>query len=72
MLQLTAQSRIFLAVQPIDFRKGIEGLGDHGLPTRHVACHRDVGRGPIAAGVDAVPPRPSGGPPEPIDHVIDG
>jgi transposase len=26
MLQLTAQSRIFLAVQPVDFRKGIDGL----------------------------------------------
>lgn len=26
MLQLTPQSRIFLAVQPVDFRKGIEGL----------------------------------------------
>ena len=26
MLQLTAQSRIFLAVQPVDCRKGIDGL----------------------------------------------
>ncbi len=26
MLQLTPQSRIFLAVQPVDFRKGIDGL----------------------------------------------
>ena len=26
MLQLSAQSRIFLAVQPVDFRKGIDGL----------------------------------------------
>ena len=26
MLQLTPQSRIFLAMQPVDFRKGIDGL----------------------------------------------
>ncbi len=26
MLQLAPQSRIFLAVQPVDFRKGIDGL----------------------------------------------
>jgi transposase len=26
MVQLTPQSRIFLATQPIDFRKGIDGL----------------------------------------------
>jgi transposase len=26
MLQLTPQSRIFLAVQPVDFRKGMDGL----------------------------------------------
>jgi transposase len=26
MLQLTPQSRIFLAVHPVDFRKGIDGL----------------------------------------------
>jgi len=26
MLQLTPQSRIFLAVPPVDFRKGIDGL----------------------------------------------
>jgi hypothetical protein len=26
MVQLTPQSRIFLAVQPVDFRKGIDGL----------------------------------------------
>ena len=26
MLQLTPQSRIFLAVEPADFRKGIDGL----------------------------------------------
>jgi len=26
MLQLTPQSRIFVAVQPVDFRKGIDGL----------------------------------------------
>jgi hypothetical protein len=27
MLQLTPQSRIFVAVEPVDFRKGIDGLG---------------------------------------------
>jgi len=27
MLQLTPQSRIFLATTPVDFRKGIDGLG---------------------------------------------
>lgn len=26
MLQITPQTRIFLAVRPVDFRKGIEGL----------------------------------------------
>ena len=26
MLQLTPQSRIFLAVAPVDFRRGIDGL----------------------------------------------
>lgn len=26
MLQLSAQSRIFLAVEPVDFRRGIDGL----------------------------------------------
>lgn len=26
MLQLTPQSRIFVAVEPVDFRKGIDGL----------------------------------------------
>ena len=28
MLQLTPQSRIFLVVQPVDFRKGIDGLAE--------------------------------------------
>jgi len=39
MLQLTPQSRILLATEPVDFRKGIDGLaavcrqvlGDHPL-----------------------------------------
>ena len=26
MLQITAQSKIFLAIQPIDFRKGMDGI----------------------------------------------
>ena len=27
MIQLTPQSRIFIATEPVDFRKGIDGLG---------------------------------------------
>ena len=27
MIQLTPQSRIFVATEPVDFRKGIDGLG---------------------------------------------
>lgn len=27
MLQLSPQSRIFVAVEPVDFRRGIDGLG---------------------------------------------
>jgi transposase len=34
MLQLTPQSRIFLAVQPVDFRTGIEGRAALGRQTR--------------------------------------
>ena len=32
MLQLTPQSRIFLAVQPVDCRKGIDRLGGRVSP----------------------------------------
>lgn len=27
MLQLSPQSRIFVAIEPVDFRRGIDGLG---------------------------------------------
>ena len=33
MLQLTPQSRILLATEPVDFRKGIDGLGG-GVPPK--------------------------------------
>jgi transposase len=39
MLQLTPQSRIFVAVEPVDFRKGIDGLG--GL------CRRALAQNPL-------------------------
>lgn len=37
MLQLTPQSRIFVAVEPVDFRQGIDGLG--GVCRRALAHH---------------------------------
>jgi transposase len=40
MLQLTPQSRIFLAVQPVDFRKGIDGLA---ALCRHVLHENPLG-----------------------------
>jgi transposase len=39
MLQLTPQSRIFVALEPVDFRKGIDGLG--GL------CRRALAQNPL-------------------------
>jgi transposase len=39
MLQLTPQSRIFVAVEPVDFRQGIDGLG--GL-CRRVLAHNPL------------------------------
>ena len=39
MLQLTPQSRIFVALEPVDFRKGIDGLG--GL------CRRALAHNPL-------------------------
>jgi transposase len=39
MLQLTPQSRIFVAVEPVDFRNGIDGLG--GL-CRRVLAHNPL------------------------------
>ena len=41
MLQLTPQSRIFLATHPVDFRKGIDGLA--------AVCRQVLGANPLEA-----------------------
>jgi hypothetical protein len=41
MLQLTPQTRIFLATEPVDFRKGIDGLG--------AVCRQRLGHPPWKA-----------------------
>ena len=43
MLQLTPQSRIFVATQPVDFRKGIDGLC--------AVCRQVLGENPLAGAV---------------------
>ena len=43
MLQLTPQSRIFLATEPIDFRKGIDGLA--------AVCRQGLGEHPLGGAV---------------------
>jgi transposase len=43
MLQLTPQSRIFLAVQPIDCRKGIDGLA--------ALCRQTLAENPLGGAV---------------------
>ena len=43
MLQLTPQSRIFLATPPVDFRKGIDGLA--------AVCRQVLGENPLAGAV---------------------
>ena len=43
MLQLTPQSRIFLALQPVDFRKGIDGLA--------VLCRQTLHENPLGGTV---------------------
>ncbi len=40
MLQLTPQSRIFVATEPVDFRKGIDGLA--------AVCRRALGDKPLS------------------------
>jgi IS66 Orf2 like protein len=40
MLQLTTQSRIFVATEPVDFRKGIDGLA--------AVCRRALGDNPLS------------------------
>ena len=43
MLQLTPQSRIFLATEPVDFRKGMDGLA--------AVCRRVLGDNPLEGAV---------------------
>jgi len=43
MLQLTPQSRIFVATQPVDFRKGIDGLA--------AVCRHALGDTPLEGAV---------------------
>src|SRR5262245_21042333 len=43
MLQLTPQSRIFVATEPVDFRKGIDGLG--------AVCRQRLGDNPMEGAV---------------------
>jgi transposase len=43
MLQLTPQSRIFLATQPVDFRKGIDGLA--------AVCRQVLGSNPLEGAI---------------------
>jgi hypothetical protein len=52
MLQLTPQSRIFVAVEPVDFRKGIDGL--EGLCRGALAHTPSMGRSMCFV---TVPPR---------------
>lgn len=43
MLQLTPQSRIFLAIEPVDFRRGIDGLA--------AVCRRQLAQNPLEGAV---------------------
>jgi transposase len=43
MLQLTSQSRIFVATEPVDFRKGIDGLA--------AVCRQLLGANPLEGAV---------------------
>ena len=43
MLALSAQTRVFVAVEPIDFRKGIDGIGG--------VCRRHLQRNPLDGAV---------------------
>ncbi len=43
MLQLTPQSRIFVATHPVDFRKGIDGLC--------AVCRQILGENPLTGAV---------------------
>jgi transposase len=43
MLQLTPHSRIFVATEPVDFRKGIDGLG--------AVCRQRLGDNPLEGAI---------------------
>jgi transposase len=43
MIQLSPQSRILLATEPVDFRKGIDGLG--------AVCRQVLGDNPLAGAI---------------------
>ena len=43
MLQLTAQMRIFVAAEAVDFRKGIDGLA--------ALCRRELNSDPMSGGI---------------------
>ena len=43
MLQLTPQSRIFVVIEPVDFRKGIDGLA--------AVCRQVLGDNPLTGAV---------------------
>ncbi len=43
MLQLTPQSRVFLAVEAVDFRRGIDGLS--------ALCRQQIGEDPFAGAI---------------------
>jgi len=43
MLQLSANSKIFVAIEPIDFRKGIDGIGG--------VCRRYLDENPLSGAV---------------------
>jgi transposase len=43
VLQLTPQSRIFLATEPVDFRKGIDGLA--------AVCRQALGDNPLSGAI---------------------
>jgi transposase len=43
MLQLTPQSRIFLALEPVDFRRGIDGLA--------AVCRQRLAQNPLEGAV---------------------
>jgi transposase len=46
MLQLSPPSRIFVATEPVDFRKGIDGLA--------AVCHQRLGDTPLEGAVDVL------------------